>query len=75
MNKNPSDNVLRDLAPIGQMKRVPNLEHALVPKRKMRTKINLEHAQLCVAQASLSMTTPMHSNPRNPNNVRSPLAK
>jgi hypothetical protein len=57
------------------MKRVPNLEHALVPKRKMRTKINLEHAQLCVAQASLSMTTPMHSNPRNPNNVRSPLAK
>jgi hypothetical protein len=57
------------------MRRVPNLEHALVLKRQMRTEINLEHAQQCVAQASLSMTTPMQSNPRNPNNVRSPLAK
>jgi len=75
LNKKPLDNVLRDLAPIGQMRRVPNLEHALVSKRQMRMEINLEHAQPCVAQASLSMTMPRQSNPRNPNNVRSPLAK
>jgi len=57
------------------MRRVKNLEHALVLKRQMRTAQNLEHAQLCVAPTSLSMMRLKQSSQRNLNSVRSLLAR